>query len=27
MNEAEAREVLARLLPLLEGFLDKRAAA
>jgi len=27
MNEAEAREVLARLLPLLEAFLDKRAAA
>ena len=27
MNEAEAREALARLLPLLEAFLDKRAAA
>ena len=27
MNEAEAREVLARLLPLLEAFLEKRAAA
>jgi acetylornithine/N-succinyldiaminopimelate aminotransferase len=27
MNEAEAREVLARLLPLLEAFLQKRAAA
>jgi len=27
MNEADAREVLARLLPLLEAFLDKRAAA
>jgi len=27
MNAAEAREVLARLLPLLEAFLDKRAAA
>jgi acetylornithine aminotransferase len=27
MNEAEAREVLVRLLPLLEAFLDKRAAA
>ena len=27
MNEAEAREVLARLLPLLQAFLDKRAAA
>ena len=27
MNEAEARELLARLAPLLEGFLEKRAAA
>jgi len=27
MNEAEAREVLARLLPLVEAFLEKRAAA
>jgi acetylornithine aminotransferase len=27
MSEAEAREVLARLLPLLEAFLEKRAAA
>jgi acetylornithine aminotransferase len=27
MNQAEAREVLARLLPLLEAFLEKRAAA
>ena len=27
MNEAEAREVVARLLPLVEAFLEKRAAA
>jgi acetylornithine aminotransferase len=27
MNEAEAREVLSRLLPLVEAFLEKRAAA
>jgi hypothetical protein len=27
MNEAEARELLSRLAPVLESFLEKRAAA